>query len=286
MRGRHRALVLVMAGLVLLSGCKVEMHVATEVDEDGSGDIAVTVLLGETVRDTLREKRLKTEDPTELAALEARGEDTFARGPDVIDVLARDVPDGWRAERITDGSLEGFRLRAEFESLEKLPALLRPFADWGDTVVAGQGRDAEQVGVAALVGGFSLTRDGSVFRFQASPNAKAYEGAEGGPNGLLTEFTISVKLPGGVREHDADTEEDGKLTWRIGPGASRSISATSDLGYDPSPVPWFLILGATAGVLLAGLLGLRALHRRRGGPPGDEEPPAPSDQDEPVLEPV
>lgn len=273
-------LALVAIGLVLLSACRVRLEMATEVEEDGSGEIAVTVLLGETVRDTLNEGGLVTQDPEELQALlETGGEEALYAEDlaDPVDVLERDVPEGWRHERIREGRLEGLRLRAAFESVDEIPALLGPFADWGDEVAARTGRDAEQIGVVTLTRGFSLTRDGPVFRFRAEPTAEAYEGATGGPNNLLATLTVSLKLPGGVREHDADEEHDGTLVWRISPGTSRTISATSDLTYDPSSEFPVAAIAAGGGLVVAGLIAALVVRRRRRASSRSDDGPAPPD---------
>lgn len=272
---RVRGLFVAVLGLVLLSACEVEIDVVTEVEEDGSGEMAVTVMLGETVRETLREKALKGDDPTELAELRAEGEDVFARGPQPIDLLEETVPAGWTAERVTDGPALGLRLRAEFADVREIPALLAPFDDWGDELVSSRGSDAERAGVAAVVRDFAIERDGPVFTFSARPDVTVYEGADGGANRLLAGFTVSLRLPGGIRDHDADEEDDGALIWRIPPGTSRTISATSDLTYEPSTFPTVPIVAGGSVAGLAGVLMLRRFRGRRGGP-GSGEPPGPT----------
>lgn len=284
MRGSRSVLALVVGGLMLLSACKVEIDVATEVEEDGSGEIAVAVMLGETVRGTLEEKKLKSDDPLELAELEERGEDVFERGRNPVDVLEEGVPPGWEAERVTQGKIEGVHLRAEFASLDELASLVESLSDFGEEIADQVDREVERIGVAALTRGFSLTRDGSVFRFRAEPNVEEYEGATGGANNLLAEFSLSISLPGGVREHDADEKEDGTLVWRIQPGTKRTISATSDLTYNPRDIPWTPIGVGGSAVAIFGFLAL-ASHRRRRSPGGDE-PPGPAGVRDDVPAPI
>lgn len=267
----------IAVGLVLLSACKVDIDLATEVEEDGSGTMTVTLLLGETVRSTLREGGLVTQDPEELRKIiESEGQDAvFSRGPDPVEILAETVPPEWDVEEVAEGNVRGLALRSSFSALDEIPELLAPFDDWGDEIAARQGADAEQGGVPVVARGFTITRDGPVFRFRGEPNAEAYEGATGGPNNLLAEFTISVKLPGGVREHDADEKEDGALIWHIVPGSSRTISATSDLTYDPREFPTVPLAVGASVAGLAGLLALRHVRGRRrngSGPPGPDVP--------------
>lgn len=270
MKPYGRMLALAAVALLALSGCRVKMDVATTVEEDGSGVVAVTVLMDRTMRGALQEKERKSDDPRELAEMRARGEDRFERGPDPLDVLEDDVPDGWQGERVSDGDLEGMRLRAEFAGLDEISGLLDSLATFGDEIAARYEYPIERVGPAALTQGFSITRDGPIFELRGEPDASVYEGATGGANNLSTELTLSVDLPGGIREHDADEESDGALVWRVPPGESRSISATSDLDYDPVEIPWTPIGvgGATLG--LFGLLAWRSRWSRRGG---GQEPP-------------
>lgn len=275
-----RWFVLGVAALMLLSACRVKIDVATQVEEDGSGEIAVTFLLGQTVRETLQAKERKSDDPAELAEIRQRGEDIFERGEPVIDELARDIPEGWDAERATEGNNEGFVLRGSFSSLDEIPSLLEPLAGFGDEIAQRMGRDAADFGPAMLVRGLSITRDGPQFHFEAHPNAEEYEGAGEGPNRLATEFSLTVDLPGGIREHDADEEVDGALVWHIAPGTSRDISATSDLTYDPVEIPWVPIGVGGSTAAIVGLLGLRHLRSRRRSSGGDDPPGPPGVHDD------
>lgn len=277
---------LALAGVVLLllSACRVEMDIATHVEDDGSGQVAVTVMLGETARETLREKELKGGSPEEQAERIARGEDLFERGSNPVDILADDVPPSWEAERITEGHLEGLRLEAAFSDLNEVRPLLEELSDFGGELAERIGRAPERVGPATLVREFSITRDGPIFQFRGEPNAEEYEGATGGSNKLIGVFTISVDLPGGVTEHDADEEVDGALVWHIEPGTKRSISATSDLTKSPPgefPTVPVAIGGSVIGI--GGLLALRWFweRRRRGG--GGEPPESGEHDEEPAL---
>lgn len=277
--GKRFAVALV--ALLALSACRVKMDVATTVEEDGSGKLVVTVLMSETAREALQEKELKSDDPRELAELRERGEDVFERGSMPLDLLEDDVPEGWRGERISEDDLEGMRLRGEFASLDEIPTLLGSLSEFGAEMASRFGRTTDDVGPAALAKGFSITRDGSLFHLEGEPDAEAYEGAAGGANNLDAELTLTVDLPGGIREHDADEKADDALVWRIPPGESRTISATSDLDYDPVEIPWTSIGigGATLG--LFGLLAWRARWSRRDDR-GSEPPEAGAPEDVPA----
>lgn len=263
---------LIAVGILLLSACRVKMDVTTTVEEDGSGEIVAAVLMSQTAREGLQPKERKTDDPLELHELRQQGEDLFERGPMPLDTLEDDVPDGWRGERITEEGREGIRLRGEFDSLDEIPDLTDSLSGFGDDLLAEFGRTTGNVAFPVLTQGFSITRDGPVFRVEGEPDAEAYEGATGGPNNLLAELVLSVDLPGGVVEHDAEEQDGSTLTWTIAPGESRSISATSDLNKsEPTEIPWtpIGIGGATLGMV--GLVAWRSMRDRRGGS-GDDPP--------------
>lgn len=283
---RNRCVVTLLALGLALSACKVEADVSTRVDEDGSGQVTASLLFDETVRETLREKKMKTEDAAELLELRRAGEDIWEYGPNPINFLEEDVPPGWSGERVTEGNLEGMRLQARFESVEDIPELMEALSGFG-TILAEERveRDIEDIGFAALTRGLSITRDGEKFHFRANPDARAWEGAEGGANRLAAVVTLSVDLPGGIRDHDADEERDGTLVWQIPPGVERTISATSDLTYNPTEIPWTpLGIGGSAAAI-AGLLTLSFVRqRRRAG--GTDEPPGPAGMPERTPEPV
>lgn len=281
-RGRF---VLVAIALVVLSACRVKMDVTTTVEDDGSGEIVATVLMSQTAREALQPKERKTDDPRELAELRERGEDIFERGPMPLDALEDDVPEGWQGERISEDNREGMRLRGEFESLAEIPELLESLSGFGDDLLAEFGRTTENVAFPVLTQGFSINRDGPMFRVEGEPNAEAYAGATGGANNLLAELTLSVDLPGGVVEHDADEQDGSTLTWTIAPGDSRSISATSDLNKsEPTEIPWtpIGIGGATLGMV--GLVAWRSMRDRRRG--GGDEPPGSSGVRDDIPTPV
>lgn len=269
--------------LVLLSACRVKLDVATRVDSDGSGEVAIALLLGQTVRESLSEGGLVSNDPEVLREiLESGDRDALDApdGPDPVDVLADDVPPGWEYERIKDENderIQGLVLRASFGSLDELRPLLDSLSLWGADVAAKAGGGVEQLGVAALTRGMLVTRDGPIFRFRAEPTAEAYEGATGGPNSLKGEFSIAMTLPGGIRAHDADEKVDGALVWHIPPGESRSISAVSDLNHDAGSFPVVPVVAGAAVAGLAGLLGLRAWRKRRRAGSDDGDAPEPPD---------
>ncbi len=286
--GSMRLVTVVVGLLLLLSACKVEMEVATTVEEDGSGELAVQLMLGETARSTLQESEPATDDLEERRRIiaEEGPEALEVKGPDPVDVLAETVPDGWRHERVVDGKIEGLRLTTRFGAVDEIPDRLERLNDWGDEFATQYESDAAEIGLGVVTNGFAIERDDPLFHLRGEPDARPYEGATGGPNNLLAEFTISVKLPGGVRDHNADEETDGALVWHIAPGTAREISATSDLTYDPFEIPWTPIAvgGATAGMV--GLLALRSLRERRRAASGRDEPPGPTGMHDDVPVPV
>jgi hypothetical protein len=240
-RGR-RALVLV-AALVALSACTLDVEVRVQVDDDGSGTVEV----------------LATADPP---ALQRVGGDLGA----VLDLDGLRA-DGWAVEgpsALPDGSAT-VRLSQRFEDAEGAAAVLR---------------DLE--GEAGPLRGFAVTRSQSLFRtrwgFRGTvdlggdvpvPKAAAVEGEAGetleqlaarlGESlGRLLRLRIGVQLPGDVRSN-ATTKADNGAVWQVAFGTDPlELEASSSR---PRALP---IAGAVAAGL-AVVVGLVVLLVRLAG---------------------
>ena len=236
-RGR-RALALV-AALVALSACTLDVEVRVRVDDDGSGTVEV----------------LATADS---AALQRIGGDLGA----VLDLDGLRA-DGWAVEGPTtlpDGSAT-VRLSQRFENPDGAADVFR---------------DLE--GEAGPLRGFAVTRSQSLFRTRwgfrgtvdlgggaAVPDAAAGLGGEAGATieqleqrlgesfGRLLRLRVGVQLPGDVRSN-ATTKADNGAVWQVAFGTDPLELEASSSRTRALPVAGAVVLGLAVVVGLVVLL--------------------------------
>ena len=243
-------LLLAVAAALLLSACRVSSEVAIRVDDDGSGQVSLTVRL-----DPEAARRLG--DP----ATALRTDDLTAAGwvvepPEVAD----------------DGALK-LLARRDFASPQELPVVL-------DEVGGTDGvfRDVS----LTITDGFATTeydlaRSGGADRWCRAvrrrrpdrgpgwaPLARTPEelALEGGADPEAMTLRVVVELPGGTPDTDGVVEE-GAATWSFpvtgGEPTSASISSTSTV---QQQLPRALVLVALLSLIVALGLGGFALIRR------------------------
>ena len=230
---RRLALLALLAGAVLLSGC-ARIEVAIQVNDDGSGEIAILGAL----------------DVRFLEAAAAAGDTEFEDS--LLDLDEADLPPGATIEEYDEDGFRGVRARYPFAASDDIKG-----------AIGGALTDAgEPGGLDELFKRFELRRDGGGWRFDAvvSPIfTEALPGDDGDAlNGDLAalmleevEFTIRLDLPGEIVEHNADAAEDGALVWRLDPLSEepRELTALTSGGKDRTIL--YVITGIVIALLAA-----------------------------------
>lgn len=238
---RRRLLVMTAALGLLLAACEAEANVRVELEADGSGTAAVELGVDEEFRELIEASGESLEDALleggdEIFSLPGAEQTTFTRGD--LDYIAVSLPFddinelSSLADDASDNPLNDLDI-----SIDEDRAVVRGSLDLGDDTLG-----------AADLGEFDPGIIEDVFAFH-----------------------IQVKMPGDVKESDADrTLEDGTLEWDIPlTGGVVSIEAISD----PSPSNgfpiWLIALIAVAVVAII-LAFIWAIRRNKGMPATDE----------------
>lgn len=257
---RLPSLVLRLVSLAMLAavlgGC-VQAEVAVRVDDDGSGTASVLFAF----------------DKSLLELLGSFGQgDSSSEGFDpksVFDGVDKtQLPPGTTVEPYEGGDFVGARITAPFEKVEDLPALLDRITSGvslpSDTSASDTGSGFER---------FVIERAGEGWRFEAvvEPASTADSGGSSDELGgdlaasFLKDasFTVKVKLPGKVQEHNADEEDSGELTWDLDLQSSepRVLSARSAGG--DGEFPWVIVAGGVIGLLAVSGVAWDIARRRR-----------------------
>lgn len=249
-RSAPRRLVALLACVLALSGCRLEVIGGMTVGRDGSGTVALELVL----------------DADAVARLDELALDPFAE----LSAAAVGVV-GWQVERTTtdDGGLS-VRLHTDAPDPEALTGAFRELvADLSaddPALLVDLALTVAEDGAARVVGTAML-------RPPASAGARR-DGEPVGPAGdelasLVAEAVtarLEIGLPGRVVEHDADQVSGGgplaggrqTLYWDVPVGQQRTISARAAA---PTPLSPPVVLGLAVGALV--LLGLAAWWWRR-----------------------
>ena len=241
---RRLALLALLAGAVLLSGC-ARIEIAIQVNDDGSGEIALLSAL-----DTQFLEAAAAAGDTEI-------EDSF------LDLDEADLPPGATIEAYEEDGFRGVRARYPFAASDDIKgAIGAALTDAG-----------EAAGPDELFKRFDLRRDGGGWRFDAvvSPIfTGALPGDDGDAlNGDLAalmleevEFTIRLDLPGEIVEHNADAVENGALVWRLDPLSEepRELTALTSGGKDRTIL--YVITGIVIALLAAAAAAIAAIWLR------------------------
>jgi len=256
---RLRTLLALVVGALVLVACQVDATVQIDVEEDGSGIVAVTVVLdadaarrlgdpATAVRlDDLRTAGWAVDDPAADAATGAvtfRAERAFA-SPDDLSRVLQEVGGG-------DGTPEGggiFR-QVQLEISDGFASTEYAFA--ADVELSGSLEQFSDPDLAAALGGLPLAR---------TPEELA---AEAATDPATVQLDVAVVLPGGEPETNGDVA-DGAATWSFpitgGAATSTQLDSTAEVA-QRTPV---VLMGAGAVLVVLALLAvLVGLVRRRG----------------------
>jgi hypothetical protein len=250
---RRKLLAMAAALGLLLAACEAEINVRVELEADGSGTAAIEIGVDEEFRELIEASGESLEDALleggdEIFSLPGAEQVTFTRGD--LDYIAVSLPFddindlSSLAEDASDNPLNDLDI-----SIDEDRAVVTGSLDLGDDTLG-----------AADLGEFDPGIIEDVFAFH-----------------------IQVKMPGDVKESDADrTLEDGTLEWDIPlTGGVVTIEAVSD----PNPssgIPIWLIALIALAVVVVILLLIWAIRSNRGKATTDEAvlvgaPDGPSD---------
>jgi len=250
---RRKLLVMTAALGLLLAACEAEINVRVELEADGSGTAAIEIGVDEEFRELIEASGESLEDALleggdEIFSLPGAEQVTFTRGD--LDYIAVSLPFddvndlSSLADDASDNPLNDLDI-----SIDEDRAVVTGSLDLGDDTLG-----------AADLGEFDPGIIEDVFAFH-----------------------IQVKMPGDVKESDADrTLEDGTLEWDIPlSGGVVTIEAVSD----PNPssgIPIWLIVLIALVVIVVILVLIWAIRSNRGKATTDEAvlvgaPDGPSD---------
>lgn len=230
--GTPRSVAAIVACLVLLTGCRLDLAAEAVVDADGGGTVAVAAGF----------------DAELLDRLDALGVDPTAELEAVASSLA-----GWEAVRELreGGGLEVLATRTVADA-----------ADIGDAF-----RDLSE-GLSgadpALRVDLEVVRDGEggtavVGRAGLRPPETAgvgLDGVEVGPDAQelaalvarSVDAQLRIRLPGTVTDHDGDRLEDRTVVWDLPPGEEIDVRAAAE------PPPWWAPISPAALIAVAAML--------------------------------
>lgn len=247
---------LLVVPLLLLSACTQRTVLGTQVFEDGSGVVSLSMGLDEEWRLMLDEEQpvaLDWSDPTE-SFLTVYGLSPFAGSLRFVEEgLAAGgesfaLPEGMELSRYAEDGFLGATLDIPFDSPEAFAEVM-----------------SELTGDPAADPPFVLSRKGNRFTFSSQGGFAVDEevGLQAAEAGFdlseLYELRVAVSLPGRVVEHNADEVlGDGTLVWEVDladPG-STAPHAVSTL---QTPVWQRIIFVAVLVVLVAAVVGVGLL---------------------------
>ncbi len=227
-----------VACLVLLTACRLDLAAEAVVDADGGGTVAIAAGF----------------DAELLERLDALGIDPTAE----LEAVASS-PAGWEAVRelreggglevvatrtVADVADIGHAFRELSEGLSEADPALRVDVevtrdDEGGTAVAGRAglRPPRSSGVSL---------DG----VEVGPDAQALAAIVA----RAVDAQLRIRLPGTVTDHDGDRLQDRTVIWDLPSGEQIDVRATAE------PPPWWLpLVGWWAGLPVTALIGLGAM---------------------------
>jgi hypothetical protein len=207
-RRRLAAIGVLLAGALLATGC-FRIEISIEVEDDGTGTFTFVSAMEESV-------------------LEMMGGDDEGMDGFLDDFDESDLPSGARVEPYNRDGFVGQRA-------------IIPFTHNGDVAAAFAALESDGAGPLDDGGPFDefeLRRDGDRWVFNAAVNVGDELGDEFSPDDEFmrgffetASFTVRVKMPGRVTDHNADTvASDGALIWNLDifDPTTREMTATSD----------------------------------------------------------
>lgn len=229
-----------------LSGCQAEVTAVTTIEDDGSGSSSLQLSVG-----------------PELAGLLEEG----GGGRDIFEPFAEAL-EGWKVESGQEPDDTRWLLATrEFVSLRELQGRQGNASDGADG-------GPDRMGVPPLLEGVRVwtTRDPFTerFHFEAQMDVAGAVGqiAAGTPELLQLEtyqealvLEQRLRLPGSIREHNADEVRDGELVWRPGLQGPATLRAVSERYRWEWLAP--LVALAIVSLMAVGAVAYRVLAGRR-----------------------
>jgi hypothetical protein len=188
-----RRIGLLLALALVVSGCLRSETVVT-VEEDGSGEFVVAILLS----------------PEAVEVLGEGEEIDFAE-------FDASFPEPWELSDIVDGDDTGRQARVTFSSIEEFNELAAA------TVVVPDGEAAEGDQFTS----YRLSQQGSVFAFDAEHPQGVSNTEFDDEVDIEITTEVSLQLPGVVTAHNADEVDGDVLSWRWEQADPRTLMARS-----------------------------------------------------------
>lgn len=230
---RSQVLLVLLLALLALSGCRLGAEVALDVTAEGGGTLALTLVTDEEAAAQAAQADLAVFDEAAAAAEEA---------------------EGWSAELAdTESGGRWVELTARAAGPEDLEALL---ADLGDGLAGPELRPLDDLTVEVddeagqlTVAGVASTALGEAVADLGVDRDEAVAELED-----ALRYTIAVRMPGEVLDHDGGTLEDDERTvrWEVPAGEEVAFAVT---GEQPAELPLALLaaLAAAAGLAVLAL---------------------------------
>lgn len=245
-------ILLLLATVLLVAGCKIEIGVQTSINEDGSGAFGFRLAADKEVQNLLSQQ----------------GEG------DLLQELKNNIPDHWHITQGTDSDDTRWVLgTVDFKDKEDLRSILQapegPVADMGQSSI-----DYVQETSFFRV----VTRYTARFDVAAALTAIGQGAGEQVTSDILAsviDFRNQVRLPGFIGENNADEVRGNTLIWRLTPSGTTEMSAVSSVLR--WPIVGALVVGGLVVIGLIVLLVARLRRRRRPTPP-PPRPAPPADQ--------
>lgn len=236
--------------VMLFSGC-VRAEIAVRVDDDGSGTASVLFAFKESL--------------LELMSSLDEGESEDFDPQDVFSDIDRDaLPEGTKIQPYKADGFVGSRIDMPFKDAEELAGLL-------GFVTSGAAVPTDPASEEGGFEQFNIERTADGWRLDAVAAPLASEEDLASADDEFTKqfledasFTIKVRLPGKIKEHNADKVDGNELTWNLDFESTegRALRAVSTGSGSGDGLPWVLIGGGVVGLVALGAIGWDVRRRK------------------------
>jgi hypothetical protein len=229
---------------VVVTGCRLDVRTELDIGADGAASIGVALVM----------------DPTLVTELDVLGVDPTAELEAAVA-----VDPAWDVVRSAGDEGLTVRVQRDVATADAIGPALRSLAE-------GTGADDPRLEldlevVRAADGRIELEGD-AAWRTPARPVA-LLDDEPIGPDAdelgdvvaAATDVTVTVTMPGNVTAHDASQVDGRTLTWTLPPDTVVSLQASSAPPAWWQVLPWWLLAGTVAGLLL-GIVVVGWLLRR------------------------
>lgn len=268
-------LVLILAGLLLLAGCTVNVGLDTQVETDGSGTVSVRLAADQELQDALSGAAGGLGSLGSLLDIfGGLGDLTGLPGSvdELFDTILGEIPGEWEVERGTDDDgTKWLAMTRPFASPEELEEILASSAL--SSVV-----DIENLTLTRDEGVFSTKTLFSTTADVGGAMSQLGEAAVDLPLDLLGQVLVienRLTLPGTIGDNNADEVQGNTLVWNVGTSGAREMHAES-VAYNWAAIVGIIVAGGIVIAALVVALVLIILRRRRPSsptsPPQDSVP--------------